>query len=118
MVCHRFEEVIVAGEAAHIFRRAGPHSPDKARVCSARDGIVDFIDLDHMVPAIAKVVNILDGLRANIFEDIQQAGFTGRPRNVVIVFRIWPTATSTEISMPSYLGPRPSKPRDYKDLFS
>lgn len=76
-VGHGFEEVGVTREATHILWGTGPDGSDKARVCSPWDGVIDFFDLDHMVLVVAKVVNVMDGLGAHVFEHIQQAGFAG-----------------------------------------
>jgi hypothetical protein len=87
-VGHSFEKVGVAREPTHIFRGTSPDSPDKTRVCGTRDGIIDFLDLDHMVPVVAKVIDVIDCLGADIFERIQQAGFTGGQWAIIIAVRI------------------------------
>ena len=71
-VSHGFEEVSVTGEATDVLWGTGPDSSDKARVFGPRNGIIDFLDLDHMVPVVAKVVDVMDGLGAHVFEHIQQ----------------------------------------------
>jgi hypothetical protein len=94
-VGHGVNEVGVSGEATHIFRGACPNGPDKARVCSTRDGVVDFFDLDHMVPVAAKVIDVMDGLGADIFENTQQAGFVRGQRAIVIAVSIWHAPANT-----------------------
>ena len=60
-VGHGFEEVGVAREATHIFRGTSTGGPDKAWVVGTRHGIIDLLDLDHMVPVVAKVIDVMDG---------------------------------------------------------
>lgn len=61
-VGHGFKEVSVAGAAPHILRRASTDGPDQAWICGTRDRPIDFLDLDHVVPVVAKIIDAMDGL--------------------------------------------------------
>ena len=55
---------------------------------SGAAGRADALDLDAVVPGIAKVVEILQGLASRIREDLSQSGLTGVERPVEAIFRI------------------------------
>jgi len=50
------------GEPSQIFRRTSTDGPDKARVCGTRDDVIDLLNLDHMMPVVSKVIDVMDGL--------------------------------------------------------
>src|SRR3990167_5356639 len=60
-----------------------------------RDGVVNLFYLDHMVPVVTKVVNVMDGLGAEIFEHVEKAGFVRGQRAIVIAVRIGHTPADT-----------------------
>lgn len=68
-------DFIVACEATHIYSGTSPDGPDKTREVGTPYAIVDFLDLDHIGPFVAKVIDVIDSLGADIFEVIEQADF-------------------------------------------
>ena len=64
----------VAPGTADVFGRTASRDVDQARVCDARHGIGDALDFDRVLPAIAEVVEIFEGLHADVFENIDEAG--------------------------------------------
>ena len=68
-----FEEFCVAPGTADVFGRTATCGVDQARVCGTRRGIGDVLDLDRVLPAVAKVVEIFERLHADVL-DIDEAG--------------------------------------------
>ena len=101
-VSYGIEEVSVAGEAAHILRRASTDGPDQAWICGARDRAIDFLDLDHVVPVVAKVIDVMDGLGSQIFDHVKQAGFAGGHRAIVKTIWVWHAIEETEHKAVAY----------------
>ena len=53
-----------------------------------RAGRADALDLDAVIPGIAEVVEILEGLAPRIRQDLREGGLTGVERPVEAIFRI------------------------------
>ena len=77
-VGHGVNELFVSGEAAHIFRWALASDVGQAWVNIARHGVCDKANYQLMFPAVAKVIDIADGARAGVFDELRQRGFVGR----------------------------------------
>jgi hypothetical protein len=63
-----FEELSVAPGTADVFGRTASRDVDQARVCDTRHGIGDMLDLDRVLPAVAEVVEIFEGLHVDVFK--------------------------------------------------
>src|SRR5258708_38725661 len=72
-VVDRLEEVGIAPGTADVFGGTAPCSLDQARVRNAGHGIGNALDLDRVLPAIAKIVEVSERLCANILEHVDEA---------------------------------------------
>ena len=76
------EELGIAPGAADIFRRAAPARLDQARIKNAGFGIDEALDLDHVLPAVAKIVEVPQRLGTDILEHVAEAGLARVERAV------------------------------------
>jgi hypothetical protein len=74
------EEVFIAGGAADVLGRAAAFDFEKDWVIDTENGVVYPFDFDRMLPAIAKIIDVLKRLRANIFEHVDEPGLAGIER--------------------------------------
>ena len=58
---HGVEEPVVAGEAADTFGRAFAGDPGQSGIELAGDGISDPADSDFVFPAVAKIIDVVNG---------------------------------------------------------
>ena len=71
------EELGIAPRTADVLGRAAPHGVDQERVCQAGDGIRDALDLDRVLPAVSEVLEVAQGLRAGVLDDVQETRLAG-----------------------------------------
>lgn len=83
-----FEELAVAPRAADILRRAAPSGLDQAGISDARHGVIDTLDPDRVLPAVAEVVEVPERLRAGVFERVEEPSRAHVERPIAPV-RIW-----------------------------
>ena len=67
------QEILIAGRTADIFWRAATGPFEEDRIDEAGDGGRDLLDLDRVLPAIAKIVEVLERLYAGIGKRSAQA---------------------------------------------
>ncbi len=65
----RLEEIGIPPGTADVFGWTAPPGFGQARVCEARHRLGDALDLDRVLPAVAEIVEVLERLRADLFED-------------------------------------------------
>src|SRR5215207_2311650 len=70
----RFEEIGIPPGTADVFGWTASLGFGQARVCDARQRLGGAFDLDRMLPAVAEVVEILERLRADLLDDVDEAG--------------------------------------------
>ena len=73
LVIDRLEEVGIAPGTADVFGRTTPCSLNQARVSKAGHGISNALDLDRVLPAVAKVVEVSERFCADILEHVDEA---------------------------------------------
>src|ERR1700752_1612271 len=69
------EEFAIAPRTTDVLGWAVALGLDQAGIKHARFGIDQALDLDRVLPAIAEVVEILQGLCADVFEDVAEPSF-------------------------------------------
>jgi hypothetical protein len=74
----RGEEFGIAPGPAHVLGRAAARCGDELRVESLRVGLADALDADDVVPAVAKVVEIMNRPGAGILDEVEERGLRGR----------------------------------------
>ena len=72
-----FQVVGIAWRAADIFRRTTADGIEQERKTVGRHIVEPFFKLDHMVPAVAEVIEIMDCLGAGLVNDIGEARLAG-----------------------------------------
>jgi len=87
-VGERFELFGITPWAAAVLWRPHAYCIEDERICQVRAGQADALDLDAVIPGIAKVVEILEGLAPRIRQDLGESGLTGVERPVEAIFRI------------------------------
>jgi len=87
-ITERFELFGVAPWPATVLRRAHAYCIEDERICQVRAGRADALDLDAMLPGVAKVIEISEGLAPRIRQDLGERGLTGVERPVEAIFRI------------------------------
>ena len=75
----------IAWRAADVFRRTAADGLEQEWQ-SLRRGVVEpFFEFDHMVPAVAEVIEIMDRLGAGLLNDIAEPSFAGIHGLVAII---------------------------------
>ncbi len=67
------EELLIAGRSTDILGWAPACSLDENRIGLARIGGADAFDLDRVLPAVAEVVEVLQGFCPGVLENPQQS---------------------------------------------
>jgi hypothetical protein len=80
-----FQELGITPGTADIFGWTTSGSFDQARIDDAWLRIDQALDLDRVLPAVTEVIKIFQGLCADIFEHVNEAGFGGIERPVAPV---------------------------------
>lgn len=87
-VAERFEFFGVTPWAATVLWRPHAYCIENERICQVRAGRADALDLDAMLPGVAKVVEISEGLSPGVRQNLSESGLTGIERSVEAIFRI------------------------------
>lgn len=74
-IANSFEELFVSGRAADVLWRAAARDVREASVEFAAGGIADFAGFDLVVPAVAKVVEVVDRADFHVLNQLGQGGF-------------------------------------------
>ena len=69
-IADRIEEFGIPPGAATIFGRAAAGRCDQARIEYAWLGVNELLDLDRVLPAIAKIVDVAQPLCADVFDHL------------------------------------------------
>ena len=67
----------IAWRTADVFRRTTTGGLEQERKTLCRCVVEPFFELDHMVPAVAEVIKIVDRLGACLTNDIEEPRFAG-----------------------------------------
>jgi hypothetical protein len=74
----RFELFGIAPWSATVLWRTHAYCIEDERICQVRAGRADALDLDAMLPSVAKVVEISEGLTPRIRQDLGESGLMPR----------------------------------------
>src|SRR5215471_18702118 len=74
-VCDSLKQLVIAPRTTDVLGWAVALGLDQAGIKHARFGIDQAFDLDRVLPAITEVVEILQGLCADVFEDVVKPCF-------------------------------------------
>ncbi len=89
-VVDRFEKFSIAPGAADILGRAASCNVDQARIENTGFRVEEALDLDRVLPAVAKVIEISQRLCADIFENVVETGLA-RVERAIALIGIWHT---------------------------
>ena len=73
-VAERFEIFGVTPWAATVLWRPHAYCIENERICQVRAGRADALDLDAMLPGVAKVVEISEGLSPGVRQNLSESG--------------------------------------------
>ncbi len=102
----------ITRRTADVFRRTTTGGFEQEGKSLRRGVLEPFFELDHMVPAVAEVIEIMDRLGASLANDIARPRFAGIHGLVgVIVVRIWNPPTDLTSEELEEVAVRPAKCR-------
>lgn len=85
------EELGISPGAADVFGRAASDSLDQARIGDTGSGSKQTLDLDRVLPAIAKILEVLERFGADIFKHVVETGLARVERTISTPVGMWLT---------------------------
>lgn len=94
-IAERFELFGISPWAATVLWRPYAGCLEDEWICQVRAGKADALDFDAVIPGIAKVIEILEGLAPRIRQDLSEGGLAGVERPVEAIFDIGRSARTS-----------------------